>query len=1110
MYSFLSSIMTYPFSLIFKNSSVTQCELENQRPNLSEFHSFDNMSEYFDRKNFKGVITSLNNGEGVINNEIYFSAKNEKNSSFKIGDKVEGVAVRQNSSCAWRTFQMSHPQDDWECSKYSDNIKDFNSQVSYSSSRTIIGKITSIYMDMITLDCNICFNSENCICNLSESFIMGDWLECEVNQNVQDNDNDDQSVLSVKLVSPLRRKTVHGVVSYCHRSYFVINNEIFCPKSCVNNFKFNTKVFADVIESDQLEYSWRAIKVWKNENETRDAIMFDDVFSDLKKLSINDQVTLKNLKSSTPSDVNEGFSEDCIHVDDISSITLNGLSYVDYFRICISNSSKTCIYHLEDVQIPEDSQLKIDKSITFPVILHPLSTFKLAFMCTGRIIGLSLEKIILKFENDFVVEKDVEIIVLNKTSYQRKQTHFYDYDKRVIKGTQPLYASPFIPVKLPRAEIPNYLWNSVLNDDLESIFESLKKPLCIQNYEKFSTLLYLEEIEMNLQMRKFDISCTNFSEHGEYLSLVVEGLSESRPSLMIGDSVLASPLHETQNDVKYEGVIHEVLHSKVLLKFHPDFHSSYGGEDHSVQLRFNRTPMRRCHQAVSFAPQQLQDSVLFLKKILNRSPQVEVFEENVETSPDAKSKANVPLNSNSSKPLTWFNESLNDDQRKAVKRILEGRNRPTPYIIFGPPGTGKTVTLVEVILQIYFLIPHSRILVVSPSNSASDLVAERTIKNSNLKPGDIVRINAFNRNLNNISEDLAPYCITSSDLKVAIRHRIIVSTAISSGLLYTARIKNGHFTHVIVDEAGQLTEPETLVALNFVNSESGQIVLAGDPKQLGPVVVSSIAKKFGLNISFLLRLCSSVIYQPQDRNLRKVYMDDIQQEDEVDLNHNQQMKQKADSLYDSGLVTLLTKNYRSHPDLLYIPSKLFYNSLLSPSSENNKKNTFLDWKELPNPTCPIIFHPVIGENVQEGDSPSWFNPSEVFMVCHYVLHILKFGVDPHDIGIISPYKKQVEKIRRLLVSFNIDEGVKVGPVEEFQGQEKLAVIVSTVRSSQNLVQDDVSHNLGFVSCAQRFNVAITRAIGLLIVIGNPFLLSEDINWKQFINYCLVKNAVKKF
>lgn len=108
---------------------------------------------------------------------------------------------------------------------------------------------------------------------------------------------------------------------------------------------------------------------------------------------------------------------------------------------------------------------------------------------------------------------------------------------------------------------------------------------------------------------------------------------------------------------------------------------------------------------------------------------------------------------------------------------------------------------------------------------------------------------------------------------------------------------------------------------------------------------------------------------------------------------------------------------------------------------------------------------------------------------------------PEDIGIIAPYHRQVQKIRMLLGAHGYSV-CKVGSVEEFQGSERPVIIISTVRSTVDYISFDQKHKLGFLSNEKRFNVAVTRAQALLIMIGNPFTLENDSNWKSMIEYAI--------
>ena len=107
----------------------------------------------------------------------------------------------------------------------------------------------------------------------------------------------------------------------------------------------------------------------------------------------------------------------------------------------------------------------------------------------------------------------------------------------------------------------------------------------------------------------------------------------------------------------------------------------------------------------------------------------------------------------SKEPIVWNNTKLNAQQKSAVNGILSSNCRPTPFIIFGPPGTGKTVTVVEAILQVLTRIPNSRIIACTALNSSADLIVELLLKSELIPEKDLIRISAQHRlfpQMNNI------------------------------------------------------------------------------------------------------------------------------------------------------------------------------------------------------------------------------------------------------------------------------------------------------------------------------------------------------------------------
>ncbi|XP_066526077.1 RNA helicase Mov10l1 [Hoplias malabaricus] len=667
--------------------------------------------------------------------------------------------------------------------------------------------------------------------------------------------------------------------------------------------------------------------------------------------------------------------------------------------------------------------------------------------------------------------------------------------------------APAPPVRLARRQLPNYLGNYPVPQALRECVEAqndvlvvqpaLGEPLCLSSMlSRFSALLWLEELQGERELREFSISGAILRKGAVYLCLEVPGLSEGRPSLFLGDRIVLKKACSGELVVEYIGYVTEINEEDVSLRVNPEFHNSYLGEPLDVEFSYNRVSMRRCHCALEqtkhFGENVLFPTILQLQSPIwtgewgSEQPQKDNDEstkqdgETGETacgngenlSPLTMDMVSVATQTKTDLPLTakpipspgqFFNCSLNPAQKEAVKHILSGECRPTPYVLFGPPGTGKTVTLIEAILQVYHRVPGSRMLVCTPSNSAADLICIRLHNSGYLHAASLARVNATCRQEESIPDVLQQYSRAGEDVRHACFHRIVVSTCSSAGLFYQIGLRVGHFTHVFLDEAGQATEPESLIPLGLLSERTGQIVLAGDPKQLGPVVKSKIAEAFGLGLSLLERLMARSLYSCSEKG------------------------------YNPLLVTKLVYNYRSHEVLLSLPSRLFYGGELCVRSQRAVVDSLCHWSRLPTKGFPLIFHGIRSTEMREGNNPSWFNPGEAVQVMLYCCQLAKRLYNPipaADIGIIAPYRKQVEKIRLLLHRVGLVD-IKVGSVEEFQGQEFLVIILSTVRSNENLPSNDLQKALGFLSNPKRFNVALTRAKALLIIIGNPHVLIKD-------------------
>ena len=139
----------------------------------------------------------------------------------------------------------------------------------------------------------------------------------------------------------------------------------------------------------------------------------------------------------------------------------------------------------------------------------------------------------------------------------------------------------------------------------------------------------------------------------------------------------------------------------------------------------------------------------------------------------------------------------------------------------------------------------------TPSNAAADLLVER-LAVAGLDLDQLCRLNAFSRE-EDIPEDVQPFSVIPKHARL-LAFRVVLSTCSSAGMLQTWNVPVGHFSHIVIDEAAQAEEPLAMIPIIAFSNENTNIILAGDPNQLGPVIKSPTADKAGLGKSYLQRL----------------------------------------------------------------------------------------------------------------------------------------------------------------------------------------------------------------------------------------------------------------
>ncbi|MCR4919881.1 MAG: AAA family ATPase [Prevotella sp.] len=432
---------------------------------------------------------------------------------------------------------------------------------------------------------------------------------------------------------------------------------------------------------------------------------------------------------------------------------------------------------------------------------------------------------------------------------------------------------------------------------------------------------------------------------------------------------------------------------------------------------------------------------------------------------------------------------LNNSQAEALNRVLAAKD---VQIVHGPPGTGKTTTLVEAIYET--LKREPQVLVCAQSNTAVDWISERLLDHgiNVLRIGNPTRVNdkmlsfTYERRFEAHPEYTQLWAIRQAlrqlktqkhkadsthqkierlkeraiEIELRIKAELFASArVIASTLVGSAqRVMDGqHFTTLFIDEAAQALEPACWIAIR----KAGRVVLAGDHCQLPPTVKCYEAMRQGLAHTLMERLAE---LHPE-------------------------------------AVTLLRIQYRMNEDIMRFPARWFYRGKLV-------AHPSVKWRGLLDLDRAIEW---VDTGLDDNDGGEQFvgstfgrvNPAEaeqtLAVLQNYFSRIGKARVlsERIDVGIISPYRAQVQLMRRLIRQQPFFKPYRqlltVNTVDGFQGQERDVIVVSMVRSNEQ-------GQIGFLSDLRRMNVAMTRARMKLIIMGNAATLCRHRFYQELYAY----------
>jgi len=422
-----------------------------------------------------------------------------------------------------------------------------------------------------------------------------------------------------------------------------------------------------------------------------------------------------------------------------------------------------------------------------------------------------------------------------------------------------------------------------------------------------------------------------------------------------------------------------------------------------------------------------------------------------------------------------------DEQAVILNNIISANDY---YLLWGPPGTGKTSVMLRNLVDYYYHHTEQNILLLAYTNRAVDEICDAV---ENINPSmreNYLRIGSRYSTLEKYRDRMLVAKLkeiqSRKDLLSLLQDNRIFTATVSSMLGKMDLLKLKKFDLVVIDEASQLLEP---MLLGLV-SQFTKVVLIGDHKQLPAVVTQG-----------------SHFSKVKDQDLLSIGLEDMA-ESLFQRMYNQALKNKWDWSYG-----ILTQQGRMHQDIMAFAASHFYNDklkilekvtrlseplLLSGASEKFK---FLETKRM------VFIDTEIDDVLTQK-----INQHESKMVVELVKQLIEIyktqgkEITKESIGIITPFRAQIAKISEEFQNENIDTSlITIDTVERYQGGARDHIIVSLVTNNRNVLNMISKKSVEGID--RKLNVAITRAREQLVLIGNKEILEKDDAYRELIGHC---------